>query len=97
VHVTDVARANVLALTSAVPYDGPLNIASGEPRSVLDLATELANAFEGSLAPRVVGGARAGDVRHVFASPRRAREALGFVARVPFNAGVRAFATASLR
>jgi dTDP-L-rhamnose 4-epimerase len=97
VHVTDVARANVLALTSAVPYDGPLNIASGEPRSVLDLATELAGGFEGSPAPRVVGGVRPGDVRHVFASPQRARETLDFVARVPFATGVRAFATASLR
>ncbi len=38
VHVRDVARANVLALTAAEPYDGPLNIASGTPRTVLELA-----------------------------------------------------------
>src|SRR5690606_13637302 len=38
VHVRDVARANVLALTAPEPVTGPLNVASGRPRTVLDLA-----------------------------------------------------------
>ena len=38
-----------------------------------------------------------GDVRHVVASPARAREELGFAARVAFAEGMRAFATAPLR
>jgi dTDP-L-rhamnose 4-epimerase len=97
VHVHDVATANVLALTTASPFDGPLNIASGDARTVLDLATALAATFDGGLAPRVVGGARVGDVRHVFASPRRAHDALGFSAGVSFADGVREFAAAPLR
>ncbi|MFI5836703.1 NAD-dependent epimerase/dehydratase family protein [Micromonospora sp. NPDC051300] len=93
VHVTDVARANLLAL-AAPPPDGlvPVNVCSGEPRTVGDLATTLAAAMAGP-APVVAGGARAADVRHVVADPTRAREVLGYTARVTFAEGVTAFAT----
>jgi len=92
VHVRDVARANVLALTADVP-SGPYNVASGQPRTVLDMATALTDAF-GVDAPRpeVRGGWRHGDVRHIVASPRRAAEVLGFTAEVGFEAGMAEFA-----
>lgn len=83
VHVVDVARANVLALTADVAYDGPLNVASGRPRTVLDLA--VAACAGTSFEPEIVGGGRAGDVRHIVASPARAAEVLGFVAEEPFR------------
>ncbi|MGN9804813.1 NAD-dependent epimerase/dehydratase family protein [Micromonospora sp. L32] len=97
VHVTDVARANLLALTAPAP-DGllPLNVCSGEPHTVGDLAAALAAAMGGP-APVVVGGARAADVRHVVADPGHARELLGYTARVGFLDGVTAFATDPLR
>lgn len=89
IHVHDVARANVLALTASAPIDGPVNVASGVPRTVLDLARALASAFgPGAPQPCVVGGYRLGDVRHVFASADVAREKLGFVARVRFEQGI---------
>jgi len=98
VHVRDIARANVLALEAPLPYDGALNIGSGTARTVLDLARTLSLAF-GNEAPEplVVGGARPGDVRHVFGSTDQARERLGFVATVRFDDGVGEFATAPLR
>jgi len=40
---------------------------------------------------------RAGDVRHIVASPRRAADELGFTASVPFAVGMKEFATAPLR
>ena len=88
VHVRDVARANLLALRAGVP--GAFNVASGTPRRLLEMAVALADAF-GPDAPRpeVVGGYRAGDVRHVFASPDRARAELGFRATADFAAGMR--------
>lgn len=97
VHVADVARANLLALT-APPPEGlvPVNICSGEPHTVGDLAAALAAAMGGP-APLVVGGARAADVRHVVADPRRARDLLGYTARVGFADGVARFATDPLR
>lgn len=76
VHVLDVARANLLALTVDEPYNGALNVASGFPRTVFDLAHDICR--DSSLVPRVVGGGRVGDVRHIVASPARAAEVLGF-------------------
>jgi dTDP-L-rhamnose 4-epimerase len=97
VHVTDVARANVAALTATVPVDGALNVASGHPCTILEMATILAGAVDSTLVPEVTGGYRLGDVRHVVASPARARDALGFTATVTPTDGLRAFATAALR
>jgi dTDP-L-rhamnose 4-epimerase len=99
VHVTDVARANALVLADPDAEPGRLtavNVCSGEPHTVGELAVTLAAAMGGP-EPLVVGGARAGDVRHVVASPARARELLGFGAQVRFADGVAAFATDPLR
>jgi dTDP-L-rhamnose 4-epimerase len=96
VHVRDVARANLLALTVDEPVPGAFNVASGTPRSVLDMASALAAAMGGP-APQVTGEWRAGDVRHVFASAERAAAALGFAAQEDFAAGMREFAVAPLR
>ena len=97
VHVRDVARANVLALTAPEPVPGAYNVASGTPRTVLDLAQALNRAFGGGGEPEVTGQWRGGDVRHVVASARLAAERLGFSAREDFEAGMREFASAPLR
>ncbi|HEY0449805.1 NAD-dependent epimerase/dehydratase family protein, partial [Actinophytocola sp.] len=70
VHVTDVAHANTRAIETDPPPGAltPLNICSGDPHTVGELATELARACAGP-PPRVIGGARPGDVRHVVADP----------------------------
>ena len=95
VHVEDVAQANVAALRVGDPFDGPLNVASGQPHTVLELAVALSAGT--GLVPAVVGGGRAGDVRHVVASPERAAARLGFRASVAFEDGIRRFATDPLR
>jgi dTDP-L-rhamnose 4-epimerase len=97
VHVRDVAHANVLALTAPEPVQGAFNVASGTPRTVLDMAQALARAFEGAPEPQVTGQWRGGDVRHVFASAELAADRLGFRAREDFDAGMREFASAPLR
>lgn len=98
VHVRDVARANVLALTAADPVPGPLNVASAEPNTIAEMASTLGGAFGSSApAPITTGEFRLGDVRHVFASPHRAETALGFSARIGFADGMAEFARAPLR
>ena len=92
VHVDDVARANVLALTGPA-YDGALNVASGRPRTILDVARAISASAAGP-SPRVTGDYRLGDVRHVVASPARAASSIGFVAQTgsgcrPAGAGPR--------
>jgi dTDP-L-rhamnose 4-epimerase len=98
IHVRDVALANVAALTSAEPVTGALNVASGRPRSVGEMAAALADAA-GPEAPRpvITGQYRLGDVRHVFASPEQARKLLGFSAGEDFAQGMRELARAELR
>jgi len=107
VHVRDVARANVLAL-DAVDRAGVLgaavgsgalrcyNVASGEPRTVGEMAFALAGAF-GDIEPVVTGEYRLGDVRHIVASPESAARDLGFRARTRFAEGIAEFARAPLR
>jgi len=101
VHVDDVARANVLALESVVAETGPhfaaYNVCSGRPVSILDVATAVAEGTGRDVAPRVTGGFRPGDVRHVVASPDLAARELGFTAAVHPTDGLCAFATAPLR
>jgi dTDP-L-rhamnose 4-epimerase len=96
VHVTDVAAANVLAVTAAVDGFRAYNVASGTPTTVGAMASTLAAVMDGP-APVVTGDYRAGDVRHVVASPERARAELGFAARVGLADGMRDFAAAALR
>jgi len=95
VHVTDVAHANVLALTIDEPVAGPVNVCSGTPRTIHDLAEAIRP--DGGPSPVVTGGYRLGDIRHVFASPERARALLGFRASIGFEEGMRSFAQAELR
>ena len=95
VHVSDIVRANLLALAPGGP-DGPFNVGSGHPASVADMARLLAAALDGPT-PRPSGRYRLGDVRHVFASPARAAAVLGFTATVGLEEGMAEFARAPLR
>lgn len=97
IDVRDVAQANRLALLGDAP-GGVFNVATGRPSSVGDMARALvATATSGSPEPEVTGEYRRGDVRHVFASAERARDVLGFEARIALEPGMRDFASAPLR
>ena len=98
VHVRDVARLNAIALLAEDVPPGAYNVASGRPRSVGEMASELAAARgPGAPPPRVTGEFRLGDVRHVFADVERAAAELGFRARIEFADGMRELSAARLR
>ncbi len=88
IHVHDIARANYLALIHERPWHGPLNIATGSPRTISDLATLLCQTYDPMIHPHVVGGTRPGDVRHVLASPYLARDQLGYSAEIDLEVGL---------
>ncbi|HZV01893.1 MAG TPA: NAD-dependent epimerase/dehydratase family protein [Planctomycetota bacterium] len=85
VHVSDVAEANVLALGAPPEITGAVNVASGESRSVLDVARALIERLRPSLEPVVSHERRKGDTRHCFADTELARARLGFTARARFE------------
>jgi dTDP-L-rhamnose 4-epimerase len=101
VHVADVAHANVLALEAVAEREAgthtAYNICSGIPVTVLQVAERLTAGLAPDLTPIVTGEYRLGDVRHIVASPARARDELGFTAAVHPREGITRFATEPLR
>jgi dTDP-L-rhamnose 4-epimerase len=98
------AGANLAALAGLQSADPPFhnaglrayNVATGMPHTVAEMASALAEAMDGP-PPAITGEFRAGDVRHILASPLAAVRDLGFVASVSFADGMRELATASSR
>jgi len=89
VHVDDVANAFVLALEHKDAPGGVFNIASGQDRTVNEVANLLAKAMaRPDIKPEIVGKSRAGDIRHCIADTSKARDRLGFEARQDFSKGL---------
>jgi dTDP-L-rhamnose 4-epimerase len=89
VHVRDVARACLLALQDNSTADCIFNVGSGQSRTILSIASDLARVTGVSqLTPCVVGKYRAGDIRHCFADITRSREQLGYAPEVAFDDGL---------
>ncbi|MEZ0362755.1 NAD-dependent epimerase/dehydratase family protein [Mycobacterium sp. pUA109] len=97
VHVDDVAAANAAAVTAERGGFTAVNVCSGQPISILQVATVLCAARGSHTAPVITGGYRPGDVRHIVADPARAVDLLGFRAAVDPRDGLREFAFAPLR
>ncbi|WP_330183327.1 NAD-dependent epimerase/dehydratase family protein [Nocardia sp. NBC_01503] len=94
VHVRDVAAATVAAVQRRLAGFVPLNIASGQPLTLWEVAAIMAKALDGPT-PVVTGQYRITDIRHLVANPERARHALEFSARTGPGAGLSGYATTS--
>ncbi len=101
VHVRDVAQVNVAALLGDEPLRGSVNVGSGTPHTVLEMAEALAAAYGARSGderwPRVTGAYRLGDVRHVFAATALAHDLYGLRPSVSFADGMTELATTSFR
>jgi dTDP-L-rhamnose 4-epimerase len=60
--------------------------------SVLDVAATLARVLEIDVQPEIRNEYRAGDIRHCFGDPSRARELLAWQPQVRFDDGMRELA-----
>ena len=87
IYVDDVARANLLAATAPVA-DDVFNVASGVETTLLELATTLCQVMGRDLGVEH-GPERSVEVRRRLADTTKAREVLGFSARVPLDEGLR--------
>lgn len=89
VSVHDVVQANLLAIERSGADGKTLNIGSGNPVTIREVAGELARALGANLPSEITGKYRAGDVRHCFAEVRAATEFLGYRPRVSLQEGIR--------
>jgi dTDP-L-rhamnose 4-epimerase len=89
VHVSDVARACVLALESDRGIGQAFNVGSGQSRTILSIAEDLARVMNRpEVRPHILGKYRAGDIRHCFADISHSRAELGFEPRMNFQEGL---------
>ncbi len=89
VHVSDVVQACQLAMKLPAADGRAFNVGTGQPHSVLNVATLLARELGVDLAPEIRGQYRVGDIRHCFADIRRIQQELGYAPRVAFEDGLR--------
>jgi dTDP-L-rhamnose 4-epimerase len=89
VHVSDVARACLLALETTHGVNQAFNVGSGERHTILSIAEGLGEVMDcEDIAPHVTGKYRAGDIRHCFADLTLSRDVLGFMPKKDFRAGL---------
>lgn len=88
VHVADVARACVLALTCDGPDQVAINVGSGRRTTVLEVARILQTAVGGP-GPELLKTFRPGDIRHCMADGARARTLLGWEPNVSLEDGLK--------
>lgn len=89
VSVRDVVQANMLAMESSKADGMALNIGSGRPISIHEVAVELTRAMESDIAPELSQKYRAGDVRHCFGDISAAKKLLGYSPQVRFADGLK--------
>ena len=86
-HVANVVEANVLASAARELHGEPVNVAAGEPRSVLDLLHAISDTFGYWLEPEFLP-ARPGDIRDSHADISLARKLLGYAPVTGFREGL---------
>jgi dTDP-L-rhamnose 4-epimerase len=89
IHVSDIVRAIMLALESDRATGHAINLGTGRPSTVVQIAQALTAGLDLDIEPVRNGQYRAGDIRHCVADPQRARELLGFEAATTLEDGMR--------
>lgn len=92
VNVRDVVAANLLAMQRPDADGVAMNIGSGSPVSIREVAQTLGQALGCEVEPEFTGKYRAGDIRHCFADISLARRMLGYEPRHGFVEGIRELA-----
>jgi len=88
VDVRDIARCCALALQEHGADGRTLNVGTGRPTSIGEVAQVIARGLGKEIAPEIVNEFRAGDIRQCYADTQLANELLGFRAEIPFEAGM---------
>jgi dTDP-L-rhamnose 4-epimerase len=88
VYVSDIVNGILLALESDDAVGKAVNLGTGRPTTINEVAAVLSRGLGVELEPERTGQYRAGDIRHCFADPGLAEQVLGFKARVSLEDGM---------
>lgn len=89
IHVSDIVRANLLAMEKEEANYEVFNVGTGRRLTVLDIAEVLIEKLGmDGLEPQIVGRYRRGDIRHCYADISKIGEKLGYEPQVRFEEGI---------
>jgi dTDP-L-rhamnose 4-epimerase len=88
VNVRDIVQANLLAMETSGADGAALNVGSGKPISIREVATEIASLLGVQIPIEITGTYRAGDIRHCYGDISRISKQLGYVPKVSFRQGM---------
>jgi dTDP-L-rhamnose 4-epimerase len=91
VYVDDIVDATALCIAPQVRGIHSLNVGSGVRTSVLEVAQAIVSYFQASVAVRVTGDFRLGDIRHNVADISAINTLTGFTPKWSFNEGIQQF------
>jgi dTDP-L-rhamnose 4-epimerase len=91
VYIDDVIDATVRAIFHDTPFVGALNVGSGVPTTVMQVAQAVKTFFKSDSKISVTGDFRVGDIRHNIADTVELQRVLGFAPKTPFTEGLNAF------
>lgn len=88
IHVSDIVTALIAAMEAGNVDGEVLNVGTGRPFSVLDLARALSAKLAFGGPPEIEEKFRAGDIRHCYADIGRAERLLGWSPKIAFEEGI---------
>lgn len=92
IHVSDVVEVIARCLSRDEPIRRTINVGTGRPTGIFDVAAELSEAMEAVAKIKITGQYRVGDIRHNHADVQVLRDVLGYQATISLKEGLRRFA-----
>jgi dTDP-L-rhamnose 4-epimerase len=89
VHVSDVTKANIMALESDNANNQIFNVGSGKPITIRKVAEILLKLYKSNLKIELSGRIRKLDVRHCYADITKIKKLLGWYPQVSFENGLK--------
>lgn len=91
VHVEDIAQAIMRCADIETVTNGLVNVGSGKPTSIMEVASILCRVMNSSQEPYVSAQYRVGDIRHNFADISRLKDMTGFSPEISLEEGLGRF------
>jgi dTDP-L-rhamnose 4-epimerase len=91
VHIEDVVAATISCLKFEKKGQHILNVGSGIPTNVLEVAQEIVSYLKSESKIKISGAFREGDIRHNYADLNRINEVIGFSPVWSFKKGLHSF------